>query len=245
MTAGFQMIGDSGSILIDENSLNLQFLEKGTQILNAKVSTKIDPSVSAAIRLKIANSWMNGNGIGYPGFAGERFIAFRAKNGYPVGIGYDENGQVVFVGYNTGTTPPEVDWWAFGRAPVREHGEGLEVFNAAGQLVFSSQYPPMKIAAGQSQVSTASSPSITAAVAGNYALCAGWAWPAVRPGDYEYNSGEWHFAETMPLWGSVTSTGFNPPQPYATFARRQTSTPTGVDWSGMKMTLLLVDVSGL
>lgn len=246
MPAGFQMIGDNGSVLIDENFLNLQFLEKGTQTLGVRSSTLIDPSVKLSVRSKATNAWYNRDGVGYPNmFSSDRFIAFRPKNGYPIGIGYADIGSAEFVGYNTGTTPPQVDWWAFGRAPARTHGEGLEIYNAAGQVVFSSDKKPMKVVAAKSLVSTNSAGAINAASAGNYAICVGWPWPAVRPGDYEYD-GQWHVAETLPLWSTATSTGFNAPLPYNTFARNAGgSTPTGVDWTGMIMTALLVDVAGL
>lgn len=245
MPVGLQIIGDSGSIQIDQDFLNLQFLSKGSQVLNSRVSTMVDAGVSTNIKNKVVNTWMNTNGVGAPPYGTDTFIAFRPKfSGRPVGVAFSYGGIPVLVGYNA-SSAPEVDWWAFGRAPARSAGIGLEVRNAAGQIVFSDEKQSMKVMAAQSNVPVVSAGSLSAGVSGTYAVCAGWPWPAVRSSDYEYNGGEFHFAEATCMWEPPTSTGFAAPQLYNSYARRQTSTPSGLDWSNMRSTMLLVDVAGL
>lgn len=243
MPAGFQVFNDAGTMQVDQDYLCLQFHSKGSQTLTTRMTNSgmMDPAVMSSIRDQTGNAWVNPNNVGAPNFAGDGLIAFRPRGAGRVGVGYTNTGTPQFIGDHP-TTGPIVDWWEFRRAAVRPAGAGLEVYDASGNLVFSDAQRPMKLEAVANDVNVVSAPALTGP-AGSWAICTGATWPSVFT--FQFQSSEWHYVEGIPMWEAPTSTGFGPPLMRNAFARKNSQTPNGLDYSQARTTMLLVDVQDL
>jgi hypothetical protein len=243
MPAGFQVFNDSNTVQVDQDYLCLQFVAKGSQTLTTRMTAAgiMDPGVASSVQSQTGNAWVNPLGTGAPSFAGDGLVAFRARGGGRVGVGYTNTGLPVFIG-DSPTAGPIVDWWQFGRAAVRSSGAGLEVYDASGNLVFSDAQRPMKLEAVANDVNIISAPSLTGPN-GDWAICTGATWPSVF--SFISQGGEWHYVEGIPMWEAPSNTGFGPPLMRNAFARKNSQIPNGLDYSQAKATMLLVDVAGL
>lgn len=238
MGVGLEVINDSGSIIIDADYLSVQFIAKGSITLDQELSSGTNPTYTDAWKSSTDEA---------AGGTNAQLIAFRARDsGKPVGVlsgGFGVNYTINrFVGYSTGTAPI-VDWWSFGKVAAPGN-YGLEVRDAASNVVYSSASPPMVIAAAQSGVNF--SATAISAGTGNYALCVGVPGLAVRNGSEVYSGGYYYWLETTPLWEPPTSTGFAAPTVVRAVGKTSNvNYPTG--WRGGDMigSMLLVDVTGL
>lgn len=244
MPVGLEVVGDAGSVQIDQDYMVLQFSSKGSCVLNSRCDTVVDPSITSSIKSQVTQSWINTNGVGQPPFmGGDTLVAFRPKiSSRPVGVAFGPYGPT-FIGWSNTSGAPEVDWWAFNRAQVRSSGLGMEVYDASGNIVFSDAQKAMPIVAIANDV-YAQSQGITAGAAGTYALCVGTPFPGV--GSYTYQSGQFHYVEGSPMWEPPSTTGFAAALTRNSFARLSNDAGQfGITYGNTKATLLLVDVAGL
>lgn len=250
MVVGLEITGEHGSVQIDQNYFNMQYLMKGTCILNTRVDSIVDPSANSSMISQVQSAWCNTNGVGHPSTGLGELIAFRPRySDRPVGVAYTAYGSWQFVGYTPVANPvptgsyPVVDWWMFARANSSSSGVGLEVYDASGNVTYSSGSQPMKIAAVKNDIALigGGDASITASTAGDYAICVGTPFPFVI--DYQYD-GQWDILEYAAMWGGATSTGFAAPQMRAAMVRANVNeTPAVREFP--YATLMLVNIAGL
>ncbi len=242
MPVGMEIINDFGSVQIDQNYFNMQFIQKGSCTLNTRVYD-IVPS-SNPFRSQLQYTFCNTNGIGHPSTGTGQLVAFRPRfSDRPVGIGYTTSGSWQFIGESLSGTPPVVDWWLFGRGTSSSSNAGMEVYDASGNLTYTTAAKPMKIVAVKNDIPMDSGDtSITTSTAGDYALCAGTPFPYIL--SYQYN-GTWQILEAGPMWSPPTSTGFAAPAfPRQMMGRGDfTNTPAG--GIATRTTLMLVDVGNI
>lgn len=129
MPVGFQSIGDHGVYQIDELYQNLQLRAKGTFANHTAVSLANATMPVIAVRTTHANGALFIGG----GFSGSTYT-FNFRN--PVVSG---------------------DYWIFD-VPVDSGNVGLQIFNAAGAMVFDSSLDYMKMA-GAATIGTSTEPA--------------------------------------------------------------------------------------
>lgn len=248
MPVGLEITNDTGSIQIDQNYFNMQFIMKGSCTLNTRVSDVVDPSANSSMRSQVTSAWCNTNGVGHPSTGLGQLIAFRPRfSDRPVGIAYTSYGTWQFVGYTSVANPaptgsyPVVDWWMFARANSTPSGVGLEVFDENGNITFTSGALPMKIAAVKNDIPLNSGDTSITATTGDYAICVGTPFPYVV--DYQYD-GQWDILEYAAMWSGATSTGFAAPQLRAAMVRANINNTPAVRATPYA-TLMLVNIAGL
>ena len=195
MPVGLQIINDHGTVQIDQDSFCLTYHSKGTQVLNAR-NQKSYSGGNQQLEGPLWNVWQNNTSQGGPpSFGGSGgLLAFRASNGLPVGVGWNASNRLAFLGYNTGNTAPQVEWWYFSRPAARSSGEGLEVYDASGGVAYTTAGKVMSIVS----VANDSAGGVSAPGAGDWALAVGSPFPCVR--EYQYQSGQFAYQELSPLW---------------------------------------------
>lgn len=163
MPAGFQVIGDHGGVQIDENFYNMTLKAKGSVTY---------PDTQLVLTM---HPWA----ITVPNTISP-VLCFHVTHFTSIESVSSANGNTTYSGYIFAAIGGTMEWYAFDRmpAPISPTGAGLSVFDVNGQLTFSSEYPPMKIAAihtipdstgnpdGNSEYYSYSNPG-----AGKYAAC--------------------------------------------------------------------------
>ena len=244
----FEARNTSGSVVATHNTVTFGFKSKGRITLTSRAIDTSDANQPAASSLRgtISNSRYNGSLPG--GF--DDLVAFRPVNpGAGVGIGFNNSSGRSFVGYRNPNNPADqteavVDYWIFGKVPtVRDHGVGVEIYNANGTVAMSNVAKPMKIAA-ISALDTLGVPSVSTSIPGDYAICYGVPAPTANQYTYSSTEGKFYYIEYCPMYNTydaygVSGGGRNPSQIKSTF-------DTGfISNNNAKLTAMLIDVAGL
>ncbi|WP_321866768.1 hypothetical protein [Paraburkholderia tropica] len=135
MTYGFKVIGDSGSIQIDDTYANLAVIGSGTVSLSngwgsnnmawyGDVSVDVGDSTSYPLI-----GWNGGNGSSYVVCLGHT-ISGTVHTWRLLTI--NSNGTL------SGEGPMVINWYVFGRPTVSSNGYGLRVRDANGRVTFDS-----------------------------------------------------------------------------------------------------------
>lgn len=141
MTAGFQVIGDHGSVQIDEKFVNIVYWGAGTVV----VPPNPGPTYNSEVTVDL--SVVTGN-LPIVAFdtVGESIIVNSAY------VGTSSGGTNSTFRYTISQANPSVavnktvSWYLFSQAPdPGSTGEGLVIYTATGQVTFCSLYDPMRI----------------------------------------------------------------------------------------------------
>lgn len=135
MPYGLQVIGNDGYKQIDENYANLSFVGKGTMSIGGSVNNMAGPTTfySGSQRFNRA--------------CNRPLVFIRPTQGYACLASIVNGGSYLDI-YLHGNTSQNVDFYVFDQITTDEYGGfGLQVFNAAGQLTYSSNYAPLRIKA--------------------------------------------------------------------------------------------------
>lgn len=125
MTVGFEVIGDSGNILISQDYKNMQLVESGT--------------VSPASGTYAGVSSFSRTGLVAP-------ILF--LSGPRRAMGYackKSSGSTAFLIFADGASSAAVNYWIFDIATLIPSNGGLQVFTAAGELAFDSGAKTLRV----------------------------------------------------------------------------------------------------
>ena len=225
MPAGLQVFTDSGAIQIDEEYRN--FVYDGTGFATAQPIN-------------------GGPAIQYLTLAANSLLAIRTTNG-PSSDGYSAyacaqpisfaNGQIQYR-FISGTQNTPIQWYAFRLSnPSDSLGYGMDVFNSAGEMVFTSSRPPLRVLkhvmTDQSNVNFDDTfeGKVVAAVSGKLATGIS---TVPRP-DNE-------------LWSLIMLSGFAFPNPsrcqYGMRPAMAQAQPTGSAAANPGMTYMVIDVTG-
>lgn len=164
MTAGLRIFNQAtGSVQIDELFRSLSFRDKGTKTLAV------------------------GGGDGLHGFvydtitvtAGLPIVVAAGANCFAYVGGYHDNGDGtwdVFLGCDAGSAGTDVNWWLFdAKGPVTDTF-GLQVKNAAGEVVYHSSWKIMVV-----PTSVSGSPA-----SGNHTWTSGHTYAAFQVDDFAF-----------------------------------------------------------
>lgn len=131
MGAGFQCFGDHGYIQVDENFRNFALINK--TIAQAQTWNQIGYQ---------QGSLFDCNWVRYYGASKETLICIYSGSPFAVFNVYEENGRFVYMIACVG----QIEIYEFGPPPTSSgSGAGIQVFNDAQQLVFSSDFAYMRV----------------------------------------------------------------------------------------------------
>ncbi|WP_426106351.1 hypothetical protein [Massilia sp. TSP1-1-2] len=139
MPAGFQVIGEHGSTQIDDTYFNFACVAKGTINMPASANSSVNLYGLTPVTLTMDGTYpmlfiAPKNTVACV----SRVAATGASHEFTIHGGLTEAGQPLAESFS---------WFLFDRPPPPVlHGSGLQVFNAAAQCTFDSNYPPMRIA---------------------------------------------------------------------------------------------------
>ncbi len=142
MAKAFECWNDSGYHQIDSEYPNLRLVQKGSVYCETPIPG--DQNASGYIA-----------DIAVPGLAS--VIGYRCVTAPVASTPLSNDGTTYRHRFNTGHAVRDlpqkawVDWWAFSLNPADVHA-GLQIFNQAGQLVFTSQDRPAKVCGNRNMV---------------------------------------------------------------------------------------------
>lgn len=142
MAAGVKIYNDSGTVQIDETYFNLVLIDKQTITISTPTTTEYDYSVAGdvvAVAVSVnPETFITKSSTVSGGIWTYRFVFFN-------GVG------------STGTCTFTV--YAFGKAPAATETVGLKVLDGSSNLIFHSQFKPLRILAINSNASGYTGPS--------------------------------------------------------------------------------------